>query len=488
MTCKKCGAETLVEGAIYCASCGNRLDGKIQCNNCGQFNDGTNAFCVFCGTRIDGKTVCANCGELIEGAFCAHCGTAVSVAKQPKNKVNENSIKAKANATKAKEPKFLDRVFGLTAGGIALLGAVFALIFVFLIGFAVKARGNVEELDSLTLTNASNIYYFFGDAYKEMGEMETAFEQMLCKDLLMGDVYLYTIICTVISAVTLGCVVGFAVPAVIFYVRYATGKTEKMNSKWALLTIISFLGGVAMLYAQNYTSIKMSVGTEMIKVAMNPNGATMAGVVLCIVFTALWLGVKLVSYGGEWKNKDFIKKAVCVILSVCLLSALFVVWQHVSLALKIDDTAESANMSIGFAPAIYNLFFVSTAESMLTGGGIYQYESNLIAVYACNIVMIFVSVGGVVSIMGCLKSRFSAAEDKDYTGLVFGIIAFALTVVSLILLIIMQVNADIIFGGSTETTTEIGYHYGACIASLVLAGLNLAVSITQSVFKKQKME
>ena len=320
---------------------------------------------------------------------------------------------------------------------------------------------------------------------------------MLCGELLVDDMYLYTIICTVLAAATIGCVVGFAIPAVISYVKYAIGKTEKVDSKWALLSIFSFLGGLGMLYAQNYAAATLIEESEATKVIIKANGVSVAGTVLCIVFAALWLGAKLASYGKEWKNKAFIKKAVCVAVSVCLLSALLAVWQQVSLGVTITSKYylggvlyEAGEVTTNFAPTLHNSYFLAMAESMLKETQLFNHEDNLMAFYVCNVIMVFISIGGVACILGCLKSRCAAAEGKEYTGLIFAIIAFAFAVVALVLFIVMQANMQAIFDAAltTDTVVEISYGYGGCIAAMILAGLNLAVSITQTVFKAQKTE
>ena len=488
MVCKKCGAETLADGAVYCAACGTRLDGKIQCENCNQFNDGANAFCVYCGTRIDGKTVCKTCGELIDGAFCAKCGTAVGKTVKTEKK---------AKPTTPNKQGLWDKIFGLTSGGIALLGAVFALIFVFLIGF-VGVTTETTGTKTVTAEEGMNIYYFFGNAYKDLADVKTQVEAMQCESLLIADAYLYTIICTVLAAVTIGCVVGFAVPAIISYVKYATGKTEKMDSKWALLTIFSFLGGVAALFAQNYINVKTVLNGTTQTMMTKANGATIAGVVLCIVFAGLWFVAKMVSYGKEWKNKAFVKKAVCVTLSVCLLSAFFGVWQYLAQTMEVINVTSAGTSFVPVeniarvkaSPTCYNEYFIGLAETMLADGALVKLEANLMAFYVCNILMVFVSIAGVVCVAGNIQSRCAAAEGKKYAGLIFSIVLFALTVVVLVLFIVMNANANVLFERAMKGSSgaEVNYGYGPCIAVMILAGLNLAVSITQTVFERQKME
>lgn len=490
MVCKKCGAETLADGAVYCAACGNRLDGKIQCENCNQFNDGGNVFCVYCGTRIDGKTVCKHCGELMEGAFCAKCGGAA-----------EKPVKKSEKSATSNKQKLWDKVFDLSSGGVVLLGAVFALIFVFLIGFV----GVTTEMTATKTTAAKesiNIYYFFGNAYKDLADTKTQFADMQCEQLLIGDAYLYAIICTILAAATIACVVGFVIPAIVSYVKYATGKTEKMDSKWALLTIFSFLGGVAALFAQNYMNTKTANSGTTQTIVTKASGATIAGVVLCIVFAGLWFAAKMVSYGKQWKEKAFIKKAVCVTLSVCLLSAFFGVLPHLAQSMEIITATNSGSITSSLvttenfvitkcSPCYYNEYFLALAETMLGNGALVKLEPNLMAFYVSNILMVFVSVAGVVCVAGNLYSRCLAADGKKYAGLIFSIVLFALTVVALVLFIVMNANANVIFERTLldkSSSMEVNYGYGACIAVMILAGLNLASSITQTVIVKEKTE
>lgn len=75
MICKYCNLEN-PDGAVYCAGCGKRLDGKFRCPTCGKMNEEGAAFCAHCGKRLDGKFCCPSCGKMNEEgtAFCAHCG------------------------------------------------------------------------------------------------------------------------------------------------------------------------------------------------------------------------------------------------------------------------------------------------------------------------------------------------------------------------------------------------------------------------------
>ena len=478
MVCKHCEKETLTEGAVYCAHCGKRLDGKIQCENCGKFNESENAFCVFCGTRIDGKTVCTQCGELIEAAFCPHCGTAANASQKEKKETAK-----KANPDKQ---KLWNKIFGLTTGGVALAGALFALIFVFLIGFVPKIVGSANSVTVFGSTESITIYHFFGDAYKELVEVETNASEMLCGEMWIADYYVYTIVCTVLAALTLCCVVAFFIPAVISYVKYATGKTEKVDSKWSLLTILSFLGGLGMLFAQNYINATIEGSGTVATISTKPNGATIAGMVLCIVFATLWFIGYMVSYGKEWSNKAFVKKAVCITLSVIFAVVLCAVWQHLSLGIKMENS--DASIETNFGPALYNAYLLPMVEGFLGEEWIYAYEGQIIAFYVCNIFMVFVSVVGVVCIFASLKANASAAKGKKHFGTVFAALAAFAAVCALALTIVAHANLNIIFEEQLANTFNVTYNYATCIVVLVLSGVNLAATITHTAFEKKKTE
>ena len=492
MICNKCGAETLAEGAVYCASCGSRLDGKIQCHNCNQFNDNSNTFCVFCGTRIDGKTICCNCGELVEGVFCAHCGTAVAAPEQ---------MKKTKKSVSGDRQKFWNKLFGLVSGGVALLGTVLALVFVFLIGFSLKITvGGDQEiadlsgiLSGLSSKDSVSIYYFFRDAYQAIDEMKVSMAESSVIDLVIGNAYTYTVLCTVLAAITMGCVVGFAIPAVISYVQYAMGKKEKVNSKWAMLSIFSFLGGVAALYAQNYVNVKFVIGEYLVKGAIKLNAATIVGVILSAAFAGVWLIVKLISYGKEWKNPQFIKKALCIILSTGLLLAILIVWQTVTLGFEMPMGNENIFIT-NFASAGNNEWWVAMLEELFSNKLLLANESKLMAFYVSNIVMIFVSAGGILCVVACLQSQTLAVEDKKNTGLIFSAVLFVLSVLTLVMIIVAKENFQVLIDVandhsdfSSNEKISVVYKYGACIAVLVLSALNLAVSIVHTVFKKQKV-
>lgn len=83
MNCKKCNAE-LLDDAVFCPQCGERVDGKVRCANCGRDIPENSVFCTYCGARVDGKSVCKKCGTAFQGNFCPKCGMPVSQPAAPR--------------------------------------------------------------------------------------------------------------------------------------------------------------------------------------------------------------------------------------------------------------------------------------------------------------------------------------------------------------------------------------------------------------------
>ena len=138
MDCKVCGA-VAPDDAVYCPSCGKRVDGKKTCPKCGRENDESYKFCVRCGTRIDGKKECKNCGLEYEGVFCPQCG--VKSVKIPP--------KAKEVGDRVIYPIY-QAIMRILAVSFGLFSAVAAIVFMFFIGF----EGDTE----------STIFYYFKES------------------------------------------------------------------------------------------------------------------------------------------------------------------------------------------------------------------------------------------------------------------------------------------------------------------------------------
>ena len=384
-----------------------------------------------------------------------------------------------------------DRIFGLVLGGVALAAALFAVLFAFLSGFSLTMQGEASSVSGIAASERMDVFYFFGNVYVDIAESAKEFKELLCGDLMIGNMYLYAVLCTVVAVGMLGCVIGFAIPAVLSYVKYANGQTETPDNKWAMWTVFSFLGGVSALYALNYMSIKIGAGTDAASLTIAPTQTTVAGIVLIIVFLAIWLGGKIASYGKAWKEKAFTQKTVCVLISLALCIPLVVLWQRASLEFSI--TASGAGIHTSLAPVWNNSYLLSIFESALTEDYIYDCESNLMAVYIANVIVQFILLGGAACVIGCFVSRYNTMNGKKQNAVIWSAMLVGLSLCLLVMFIIMQANADAIMSfiaskSSGSGTVGFTYGYGVCIALIILSVFNLFASILQYVFAAEKKD
>ncbi|MBQ7912937.1 MAG: hypothetical protein IJ308_04215 [Clostridia bacterium] len=390
-----------------------------------------------------------------------------------------------------KKQKIWDKAFGLALGGVALAAALLAVLFTFLSGFSLTVNGDAGSISGMAASESMDLFYFFGNVYKDIADGAKEFEEMLCGELMVGNMYLYAVLSTVVAVGMVGCVIGFSIPAVISYVKYANGQTEKHSHKWAVWTVFSFLGGVAALYALNYMSIGMGVGTDAASVKIAPTKTTVAGIVLCVVFLAIWLGGKIASYGKAWKEKTFTQKTVCVLVSLVFCIPLFVLWQRAALTLSLANS--DATVNTAFAPVWNNSYLLSMFESALTEKYIYECEPNLMAAYVCSLTVQFIMLGGIACVIGCFVSRYNTMHGKNRNALIWSAMLVGLSLCLLATFIVMQANIDYIMNYVTtkiSASAEIGftYGYGVCIALIVLSVFNLFASILQYIFANEKKE
>jgi len=486
MECLKCGAFVADSDAVYCSECGARLDGKIPCPNCQSLIDEKYTFCVYCGQRVDGKIKCPNCNVYHDGAFCPDCGSALAEAPvHTKSKKKEKS--AQDNG------KIWNTVFSWVGAGLGIALTAVALIFVFLIGLQVNGSGDLlEEIGASVQIADTKLYYYFGDVYKEIAEFERAaeFQSMLP----LNGLYIHAILGTVITAATLGCVVGFVIPAIIGFVQFAMGRGENNGAKWGVKAVVAYLAGATALRVLNACLVGIDLGSTVsesmnLSMSVGFDKATVAGIVLSIIFLALYAAANYVAKGKEWKNKKTVLGCAFAVGAAVLAIVVCSVGQSQIVGTMMG--AEGAFVKFQFSQTAFASMLASTFE-LSAGAKFYNmHVGELNTSYAFAVIQEVATLGVAACALCAIASRVFESNGEAKGALPFAVLTAAFAVLQLVSGIVanavfqgMYVEA---VGANGMDGMETSLLLGGAIVTVVFAGLLLAATIVQKKLLK-KME
>ena len=488
--CPKCG-NAYPEGSVFCNACGQRVDIKGYCPSCGKPIQADAVYCNHCGKRLDGRERCSNCGELFEGFFCPKCGTPAN-----KNVVASSSEKKKTDKVKLNEK--LNKIFDKTGSSILLAGVVFALIFVFLIGFKVTINFSqnsylVEDiLDELNVQDKLDMYYYFGDVYKEIDELiKSSGIRELPLEYTSPALYFEAILGTVISAASILAVAVLAGFAIFTLVKKLRGKETKHAEKFAVATMLTYVLGAISLYALNYAKGKISVSNSensmFANVQLDLNAASIAGIVL----VSIALGLAFICY--VLKNRSAYKKVETLVPSgLGLISSVFAV---IVAAFATSGVFKFISKLIN--AEFYNMKVVSSIQmaghvNLLTWAEQLQLDPNLdITPYIILIVLTILQfVLLTLAIVSIIKQCTSLMKNEkkncwaiNIALAVVSVVYFALAVTSknelLNLTKLGDGQTDLLVHWMGEGSNKISV--APAIIAFVFAFLTLATSIAQKV-------
>ncbi len=317
MICKHCSTKN-AETAVFCKNCGKRLDGKKNCPKCSAQIDEDATFCSVCGARIDGKTVCPDCGAVYDGNFCPTCGKAQVLNEKPADPL-------KTQKADSGWKKILS-VVGLSVGFSA---AVFAFIFMFFMGTSFNvapakyAEYVIEAMGSIFKSGEFTIFDCFGNNFEFVNTLEELPDGSYT--LLSGACWFYAILETLIASATIICTTTFFIIAVCRFIKSLLGKQTKQADGAIFATIISFITGAVCLRSLVFAHISVAISaSEKITATYNFNGATIAGIVIALIFCAVMIVLKITTKGSNLRGAVIYKiifSGACMIISVILLLA-----------------------------------------------------------------------------------------------------------------------------------------------------------------------
>lgn len=493
MVCKKCGAETL-DGALFCGSCGTRLDGKKPCVACNKLNDENNAYCIYCGTRIDGKKVCVSCGTAYEGKFCPNCGHGDEREK------SKNPTDVSRGEEEYRDKKWsLKRILSFTASCLGILGVLFALTFVFFIGAKAEVIGN----EISTGKTKMNLFYFFGGFFKEAKAELAVSGAGLLGYMTKFSIYTYGALGLTVTIVTLVLVVTFATIAIVKFIMNILGKSNQSADKWSVLTIGSFFFGAGAFYGLHKFTLDLTASASSISASIPAgialNGATKAGVILCAILLGLFVVCKIVAKGKALLKANAIVKLVLSVVGVALSTVVFICLGNSGVAHSLTEigtgnaVVADLKMKGGFTFFLlgYGVEFLAEFTDLTQVDMINDAQT---AVVFGNLAQIMLTVALVFVVLSLCYKLLVTAEDKAHAGLVWAILAFVLAVTVLVFALISTgamesvYEMSLLLEGNTglEATglTTVEFKTAGIIVALVFATLNLGLTIAQAVLNR----
>lgn len=246
-------------------------------------------------------------------------------------------------------------VLGHVGGGLAMLGALTAFIFVFFIGFEVEGGLSSSANDLLFNMRSRSFFSYFSDIYREI-------EQILYSlngypGYCSASLYLMAACGTIAAtAILLAAAMLFPV-TVVRYIRNLTGKTEKRPETLALAFFFAFLMGALLLLSVERMHVRMYASETDASLGVVFNDATIAGICIGAVCMAGALGCVIARGGREHGIREAVMRyvfcgislALCV--TVCTLFACGCV-QLVPIPGTVDPDA-SGIVSLGFPTALF---------------------------------------------------------------------------------------------------------------------------------------
>ena len=347
----------------------------IVCNNCHTENEEDAVFCKQCGKRLDGKVVCPDCGKLTpeDGCFCQNCGADLRNRETTGKNTSEtepcpnhdansdcrqttDSSKQTANTSADPAVKKVRcekaRRFTFTLSGyIAAAGALFAFVFVFLIGLKFKVVGNERQFTGLleelgVSAEKESIWYFFYESFEDA-------KSLLASLSSYDGAYSAAVwVQTVLSVVAFGAITAVKVVKNLLYGR------EDNFFPFALATVFSFLFGCAALLRLNCLNLKIRSGSTFASVQTCLTAPAVVGIVFSSVLTGLAVLGRLACNVKKHPSHHLIARKLSAALCVALTLVTAILAGNVLFTVKMSDGGSGA-VKISSSETVWSTVFTA---------------------------------------------------------------------------------------------------------------------------------
>ncbi len=410
MICKFCGTEN-VEDAIFCSSCGKRIDGKKECKRCENLISEQSVFCTYCGAR---------CDEI-----------ALKRKKQRKKRVPSEDVHA-CERVEQEKSKY-QKVLRVLIPSLCLAAIAVLLICSFFIGIktVVSYAGITMKEESLSF------FCFLGKNSKEISRMGLTHQQ--AKGFFVPSVTMTIVpcanLCLMISTLLYGAV------------KYGIATFTKKEAKLGRLAFLSFTSFLATSFlVMGYGAYYGEDNGVMTYSHLSDGG--IAGIVIGFTLLLGAVVLSLTTKGKEFFTKRQIAKTVLATVCVAIVLAIVCVWNTQSFAV-IGETGKEFFSPAQFMARVYPHVGKATGFGILSSFSSYLWITSVVG----TVLLCYLMVSVVYKVISGKKisggtlciSFFSVVASVLYLGVAL-LIEFAIFP-----RISKRVFVDFVFVGSPKT-------------------------------------
>ena len=341
----------------------------MNCPFCGTENTDDSLYCKKCGRKMSGTVTCPACGASApaDGEYCTRCGA----------KLNTH---APAQAEREKpHPAAWRQVLVTVGNALAVFAALASVIFLFCLGCE---NGITDTGDMWLDLSGRNIYYYFGEVYRDLYNIFTT-----STPVLVGAAgYTFAIAGTLLSA---GMIVSVSVLFILTLVRFVRSFSGKGGSVTAMAakTYFVYLAFSLLFLALHAVQTIFPDDVSGLSYHASLNGATVAGIVIGAV------GILAAAVLNAIAREEKIGKERILQLSfsgVCLLlvTAVFALLSGAVVGIGATDGEYSIVSKFGLLIAYQVISVngnVTTYAPAMSDAEYAVYEANQTTVAACSV-------------------------------------------------------------------------------------------------------
>ena len=471
MDCVFCNQQN-PPSALFCKKCGRRLDGMSLCVHCGKLTPADGEYCIYCGSNRNAPvyelprvTVTpegsrANDDDNVRRAagVQVHYAEPVTFAKPGAAAVQKPSVAEGRAVTESRaEKSFFSRIntaaLSFAGDACAVLAALAAMIFVFLIGTVTTVDTNGVSVSDGMVTG---IFHYFGDAYDAIAALSGG-PKYTEYGLTVG-----TALTTICAALALAGTALMFVLTAVRYIKRLTRRTDKPVTGYAVGTYVVYLCGVALFMA----CVSSSVGVSLVTTYVSLSGASIAGIIIGAIALAACITLKTLAAAKDAGARTLVFNGACC--GACAAFAFTVIGLAGSAVAELVSSGGLVDGTTGYG--VLGIFGALTTEEIFDSVYFGELTVNILLITstAALAVCAALSIPRLLDIAGGIMGKRTLAA------------VYAVGCLGIIAGILRLVASAVLAGGLT--TEYVSYSTGN-VAAVLLIVFSALIAVGATVYK-----